>query len=177
VLENTIEIIPPTTSVLLSENIQIAQREAMMWGSKQLEAIEFGNTMHEILSYVRNKYDIELAITKAIENGFITEIQKPVVYKMLVDIVQHPDLVAFFDEDSEVFNERTILKKDTRNHIPDRIVIKNKDAYLLDYKTGTHNQKYVAQIAEYENALQEMGYTVQKKSLIYIGEKIEIVNL
>ena len=176
-IESKIGIIPPVTSSLLPENIKIAQREAMMWGSKQLEAIEFGNTMHEILSYIRNKYDVELAITKAIENGLITEMQKSVVHKMLEDIVQHPDLVAFFDENAEVFNERTILKKDTKNHIPDRIVIKNKDAYLLDYKTGTHNQKYVTQIAEYENALQEMGYEVQKKSLIYIGEKIEIVNL
>ncbi|WP_136667322.1 exodeoxyribonuclease V subunit beta [Flavobacterium sp. H122] len=175
--ERKIDIIQPVTSSLVSENIKIAQREAMMWGSKQQEAIEFGNTMHEVLSFVKSKYDVDLAIIKAIENGLITENQKEVVLQMLNDIVFHSELADFFDGKGQVFNERTILKKGTKNHIPDRIVVKEKEAYLLDYKTGTHNQKYVVQILEYENALKEMGFSVQKKSLVYIGEKIEILNL
>jgi ATP-dependent exoDNAse (exonuclease V) beta subunit len=175
--ESQVEIIQPVTSSLVSENIKIAQREAMMWGSKQQEAIEFGNTMHEVLSFVKNKYDVDLAVAKALENGLISESQKEIVFQMLNDIVFHPELNDFFDEKSLVFNERTILKKGVKNHIPDRIVINKKDAYLLDYKTGNHNQKYITQILEYENALNEMGFSIQKKSLVYIGEKIEVVNL
>lgn len=175
--ESQIEIIQPVTSSLAAENIKIAQREAMMWGSKQQEAIEFGNTMHEVLSFVKNKYDVDLAVAKALENGLISESQKEIVFQMLNDIVFHHELNDFFDDKSQVFNERTILKKGVKNYIPDRIVINKKDAYLLDYKTGNHNQKYITQILDYENALNEMGFSVQKKSLVYIGEKIEVVNL
>jgi ATP-dependent exoDNAse (exonuclease V) beta subunit len=56
-------------------------------------------------------------------------------------------------------------------------VVKNKNAYLLDYKTGAHQSKYEKQLNEYELALQEMGFNVLKKSLIYIGENLEIVHL
>lgn len=175
--ESNIEILQPVTSSIASENIKIAQREAMMWGTKQQEAIEFGNIMHEILSYVKVKYDVELAVIKAVENGLIAENQREIVRQVLDEIVGHPELVDFFDENAQVFNERTILKKNTKNYIPDRIVVKNQRAYLLDYKTGLHNQKYVAQIFDYEEALKGMGFLVQKKSLVYIGEKIEVVNL
>jgi hypothetical protein len=38
-----------------SKNIKIAQREALMWGTHQQEAIEYGNVIHEILSFVKTK--------------------------------------------------------------------------------------------------------------------------
>ncbi|WP_428224005.1 UvrD-helicase domain-containing protein [Flavobacterium sp.] len=172
-----VEPIAPVTSTIAVESIKIAQREAMMWGSKQLEAIEYGNTMHEVLSYVKTKYDIDLAVTKAVENGLITEGQRSEVQQAVSEIVKHPDLEAYFDPLAQVYNEQTILKKETKTHIPDRIVLHGKDAYLLDYKTGMHQPKYVKQLEEYEMVLMAMGFQVKKKALVYIGEGIEIVCL
>ena len=70
------------------------------------------------------------------------------------------------------------LKKQGKTIKPDRMVLnKNKEVYLLDYKTGTHNTKYQVQLENYQNAIELMGYKVVKKSLIYIGEKISVVHL
>ncbi|MES2812849.1 MAG: UvrD-helicase domain-containing protein [Bacteroidota bacterium] len=171
------EAIKVVTSTIQPESIKIAQREAMMWGTSQQEAIEFGNVMHKILSFVKTKFDIDLAITKAIEEGLITMNQESVVRNYVEAIVGNEDLKEFFDGKYQVFNERSIIKRGTKTMIPDRVVVNDKEAYLLDYKTGTHNQKYVSQITEYESVLQEMGFVVKKKSLIYIGEQLEIVNL
>ena len=44
------------------ENIKIAQKEALMWGTHQQESIEYGNVVHEILSFVKTKNDVDLAI-------------------------------------------------------------------------------------------------------------------
>ena len=171
------EFIKPPSSTLSPESIKIAQREALMWGTKQQEAIEFGNVMHKVLSYVNSKFDIDLAIVKALEEGLITYVQKETVEKVLSEIVLNENLKEFFDGQSQIFNERIIIKKGVKTIIPDRVVVNKKEAFLLDYKTGSHNQKYVQQLQEYENALREMGFDVKKKSLIYIGEKLEIVNL
>jgi hypothetical protein len=57
------------------------------------------------------------------------------------------------------------------------VVLKGNSAYLLDYKTGEKHHKHKTQLEEYEQALQEMNYSVAKKTLIYIGESIEIVTL
>ena len=159
------------------KKIKIAQREALMWGTDQIKAIEFGNVMHEILSFVKTVSDINLAIEKAIENGLITESQKPEVERTLNEIVNHPELQVFFEADKKVFNEQNIIKKGTATIKPDRVSVKEQMAYLLDYKTGAHQAKYEKQLAEYEKALQEMGFSVEKKTLVYIGEKLEVVHL
>lgn len=174
---NRVEEIRMQHSVIASEAIKIAQREALMWGTQQQEAIEFGNMMHEILSYVKTKNDVDLAVIKALENGLISENQKITVFETLQAIVNHPELDDFFAEGNLVFNERSILKKDAKMMIPDRVAIQGKKAYLLDYKTGSHQDKYEKQLAEYEFVLEEMGYDIDKKTLLYIGEKLEVVHL
>ena len=83
-----------------------------------------------------------------------------------------------FSGDIEVLNEQTIIQKEGKTIKPDRMVIsKNKEVHLLDYKTGLHQAKYKLQLENYQMAIEKMGYTVVKKSLVYIGEEINIIHL
>ena len=171
----TIEIV---NEVLNPKNIKIAQRESLMWGTHQQESIEFGNLVHEILSFVKTKNDVDLAITKSIESGLLTMSQKVAVAKSIQDIVNHADLKDCFANDVLVLNEQTIIQKEGKTIKPDRMVInKNNEVHLIDYKTGAHQAKYKLQLENYQSAIEKMGYKVTKKSLIYIGEQIEVVNL
>jgi ATP-dependent exoDNAse (exonuclease V) beta subunit len=175
---DTTKTIPLVGEILNPKNIKIAQRESLMWGTYQQEAIEYGNVVHEILSYVKTKTDVDLAITKAVESGLITFNQKETVYKTIQEIVNHSELSICFAEGNEVLNEQTIIQKQGKTIKPDRMVLtKNKEVFLLDYKTGTHNPKYQLQLENYQNAIELMGYKVVKKALIYIGEQINVVNL
>jgi ATP-dependent exoDNAse (exonuclease V) beta subunit len=160
------------------KNIKIAQREALMWGTHQQEAIEYGNVVHEILSFVKTKSDIDLAITKAIESGLINYNQKDLVFQTIQEIVNHTELSVCFTEGNEILNEQTIIQKQGKTIKPDRMVLtRNKEVFLLDYKTGTHNTKYELQLDNYQNAIELMGYKVVKKALVYVGSKINVVNL
>jgi ATP-dependent exoDNAse (exonuclease V) beta subunit len=175
---DTLKTIPLVSEILNPKNIKIAQREALMWGTHQQEAIEYGNVVHEILAFVKTKSDVDLAITKAVENGLIKVNQKDVVYKTIQEIVNHSELTNYFAEGNEVLNEQTIIQKLGSAIKPDRMVLnKNKEIYLLDYKTGTHSSKYQLQLENYQYAIELMGYKVVKKALIYIGEQINVVNL
>jgi ATP-dependent exoDNAse (exonuclease V) beta subunit len=165
------------THKLNPKNIKIAQREALMWGTDQQDAITFGNILHEIMAFILTKEDVDLAIQKAIELGLITVSQKDVFKETIQNIVNHSELKEYFELDVKVFNEQNIIKKASKTIKPDRVVLKGNTAYLLDYKTGEKHNNHKAQLEEYELALQEMKYTVAKKVLIYIGENIEIVNL
>ncbi|WP_081897812.1 exodeoxyribonuclease V subunit beta [Flavobacterium sp. 83] len=175
---DTSKTIPLVSEILNPQNIKIAQREALMWGTHQQEAIEYGNVIHEILSFVKTKNDVDLAIIKSIENGLITFAQKETVYNTIQEIVGHLELSTYFAEENEILNEQTIIQKEGKTVKPDRIVLtKNKEVLLLDYKTGTHNVKYQQQLANYQHAIEKMGYKVVKKALIYIGKEIDVVNL
>ena len=169
--------IQPLLSVINPNAIKIAQREALMWGTNQLKAIEFGNVLHEILSFIKIPLDINSALETALESGLITENQKIEVNNTLQEIIFHPELGDFFNKNAIILNEQSIIKKDFKTIKPDRVAILNKKAYLLDYKTGKHQAKYENQLRNYELALQEMGFEVQKKTLLYIGENLEIVHL
>jgi ATP-dependent exoDNAse (exonuclease V) beta subunit len=176
--ELTTQKIPQVVATLNPKNIKIAQRESVMWNTKQQEAIEYGNSIHEILSFVKTKKDIDLAITTAIENGLIVANQKEVVYNAIFEIVTHKELLGFFSEENKVLNEKTIIQKEGNLVKPDRMVInKANEIYLLDYKTGLHQAKYQLQLDSYQNAIEKMGFKVVKKALIYIGETINVVNL
>ena len=173
-----VKLIQSVGEVLNPKNIKIAQRESVMWGTHQQEAIEYGNVVHEILSFVKIKSDVDLAITKAVESGLIIISQKNMVFDTVYEIVNHPELSTYFEEGNQVLNEQTIIQKEGKTIKPDRMVLlKNKDVYLLDYKTGTHNSKYQLQLENYQEAIELMGYKVTKKSLVYIGEQINVVNL
>ncbi|NBW28381.1 MAG: ATP-dependent helicase [Flavobacteriaceae bacterium] len=170
--------IPTTSNVLNPKDIKIAQREALMWGTHQQKAIEYGNIIHEILSSVKTATDIDIAIQNAIENGLITLNQKETVLKSIQEIVNNIELQSYFSSGNEILNEQSIIQKEGKTIKPDRMVLtKNKEVYLLDYKTGTHNQKYQLQLENYQNAIEKMGLKVTKKALVYIGDKINVVNL
>ncbi len=170
--------IPLVTAILDPKNIKIAQREALMWGTKQQEAIEYGNVIHEILSFVKTQNDIDLAIIKAIENGLITYDQKKIAQNTIQEIVSHRELADYFLANHNILNEQTIIQKEGKTIKPDRMVIsKTKEVFLLDYKTGTHQAKYQLQLENYQNAIEKMGYKVTKKALVYIGESIDVVHL
>ena len=172
------ETIPQLFSILNPKKIKIAQRESLMWNTKQQKAIEYGNIIHEILSFIKTKEDINLALIKAIENGLIVSSQKEEVKKTIQEIIAHDALESFFSNEHKILNEKTIIQKVGTVIKPDRMVLSNNnEIYLLDYKTGLHQSKHTQQIENYQNAIEKMGFIVTKKVLVYIGETINVVNL
>ena len=159
-------------------NIRIAQRESIMWGTAQQDAISYGNLVHEILSTVTTRDDAALAVTKAVEAGLITALQQPEMRRVIEDIAGHESLAVYFATGNRILNEQTIIVKGSSSVKPDRMVLTpDNEVYLLDYKTGKHQDKYTKQLQDYESEIQKMGYKVTKKALVYIGEIIEIVHL
>ena len=72
--------------------------------------------------------------------------------------------------------ERKIITSKGAVLIPDRLNINEAgEITITDYKTGKYQKKHEVQINNYDIALQEMGYTISEKLLIYCSsEEIEI---
>ncbi|HEX8270409.1 MAG TPA: UvrD-helicase domain-containing protein [Flavobacterium sp.] len=171
-------VIPTLADILDPGDIKIAQRESLMWGTKQQDAIEYGNIIHEILSFIQTKDDVDLALSKAIENGLIAADDKETVRKTVQEIITHPELGCYYAAGNKILNEQTIIQIDGSPIKPDRMVLAaHKEVYLLDYKTGSHIQKYQQQLQNYQDSIEKMGFRVTKKALVYIGDKVNVVNL
>jgi hypothetical protein len=54
------------------------------------------------------------------------------------------------------------------------VVTPENKVFLLDYKTGSSNPKYKIQLDNYQKAIEDMGYEVVEKALIYIGKDVVV---
>ncbi len=170
--------IKPVARSLEFSHIRISGKAAMMWGTLQQDAIEFGNVVHELMAMVETADDIDQAVASALSKGIFTGEQLPLVKHTLSTIVHHPDLAEFFAPGNTVLNEQAIIRPGDRNVKPDRMVLTpNRNVLLMDYKTGAHRDSYVDQLADYERAITGMGYNVVKKVLVYTGRVVNVINL
>lgn len=158
-------------------SIRIAKKEALMWGTLQQDAIEFGNIIHQILSYIITKNDLQSALTKSIDEGLIQQSQKSIFEKKINQIIHHPELEDYFNPNYAVFTEHNIISPNEINLKPDRIVFHNSEAFLIDYKTGAQDEKHKKQIENYVRIIEKMNLKVTKKALLYIGEELKIIHL
>lgn len=158
-------------------SIKIAQKSALMWDNEQKSAIEFGNLVHQILAQVVNENDCDKAINKAYNEALFDNNKKTLFETMIAQIVFHEELKEYFNPENHILNEQTILVRNQINCKPDKLVFKDKQCYILDYKTGEKEKKHELQLNDYSKVIESMGYKVVKKTLVYIGEQINVIHL
>ena len=96
------------------------------------------------------------------------------IRKKIRAIVNHKSLSEFYEPNLLIYNEQEIVTKSNSIYVPDRIVINNNKATIIDYKTGIARKDYHTQLRTYSRVLNEMGYVVLNKILIYINKEISI---
>ncbi len=177
-------IFSETTSTLIQKKfyssptqnkaVNIVTRSGMLWDSKQAEAIEKGEIIHEILANINTEADLEKALGKAVNEGLITKKNLDKIEKVISKIIYHPALNSYFKKGSINYNEREILTSEGKRLRPDRLNIEGTLAQIIDYKTGQFQEKHAKQINEYAIALENIGYTVTNKIVVYLKKEPEL---
>ena len=156
--------------------IQVITQASFLWDEEKQLAITYGNLIHELMAQVYDRADLDNTLDEALWNGIITEENRETLRLLLGKIVDHKELLNCYNQESTIYNERTILSSDGTFHIPDRIeILPDGQAILIDYKTGQKNDSHRKQINFYGTLLEEMGYTIKNKFLIYVDTVIEII--
>jgi ATP-dependent exoDNAse (exonuclease V) beta subunit len=142
------------------------------------KAREYGILVHYILSKIKTKDDVESVIKEAVLAGDITIEESQKMLLEIKQLVSINSIASYFEKGVDVKNELEILTSTGEILRPDRVVVANNQAVVIDYKTGKKNaQKYHAQMRDYEFALLSLGYTSVKKLLLYIQEQeVEVLN-
>ena len=156
-------------------NITIVTKSGFLWDSAQQEAIEKGNLIHLVLSYIKTTSDIDFALNRLLDDGTIDVSQKDDLKLTINSIVHHPKLNAYFSSEYIIYNERDIISENGTTIRPDRLIITpNNDAIIIDYKTGKIKSSHYEQLDDYKNIIGQMNLNVIKSILIYINDSIEI---
>lgn len=156
-------------------NIKIITNSGYLWDTSQKEAIEKGNLIHNIMSLIKTNIDVDITLDNFLASGIINSTQKKELKTVITNIVKHPQLSDYFTSENTMYNEKNIITKEGVVLRPDRLVINcQKEAVILDYKTGLHDKKHAQQLQIYQDAIEDMNYVVTKKILIYINDNLEI---
>ena len=172
---NTIEQQEFISTAKEDHNIRVIANSGYLWDTKQEDAIEKGNLVHDIMEHVKVESDVDIAINNFESDGVINNTQAKALRISILEIINHPDLKPYFSQDNTIYNERDIISKTGKLYRPDRLVINSKnEVVIIDYKTGLHNPKYQHQLQDYQDVLEEMDFKVTKKLLLYINKGITI---
>ena len=157
-----------------NHNISIVANASKLWDTEKERAIAYGNLMHEILSKIISKEDVEKVVNTYVFEGIITTDESKTIKTKIYEVVEHPTLEKHFNASLLVFNERELITNQKVRQIPDRIVIDGNKVVIIDYKTGKQEKKHEQQISDYGFTLSEIGYNVAEKLLVYIDSKVTI---
>src|SRR5690606_14924260 len=156
-------------------NIKIVTKSGYLWDSAQGEAIEKGNLIHNIMSRIKTKNDIDFVIEEFVNESLINKTQANELKLKINDIVGHPQLATYFADGLKIYNEKDIIGNQGILLRPDRVVVNpKKEAVILDYKSGAESETHLEQLQAYQDILENMHLKVTKKILVYTNEKISV---
>lgn len=156
-------------------HLVMATQNAYFWNTSRGDAIEKGNLLHLILSYIHHKESIVPVLNRMEYEGKIEQTQKEILQKEIEQIVNHILLKDYFESTAEVTTEQEIFLSNGEVIRPDRInFLPNHQVTIIDYKTGGSKDIDRIQLAGYAEALEKLGFAVKEKILVYITGQISV---
>ena len=136
---------------------------------------EHGIAMHYVFSLVDYVSSIPAAVKRAVAEG-AASCSEDELLEMVNGKIESVREYGWFGEEYAVMNECSILTPSGEEKRPDRVLVKNGEATVIDYKFGAWSEddtmqlaKYKRQVSKYKELLTCMGYTNVKGYLWYIS--------
>lgn len=142
---------------------------------------QYGILVHKVLSEINSYDDIGIALDNLVKRGYLTNDAAARLKIKLDEIFALPGVSELFQERGspleggsggvwQVHSEKDILTPDGSILRPDRVITKENEAVVVDFKTGKFSEKFRDQMAAYESALKKMGYPTVTKYILSIQE-------
>lgn len=130
---------------------------------------EYGTLMHEIISKITHIDDLNRVIETYRLSGIINEEEQLNITDTLYIYLSTPQISEWYSGNYKVLNEIEILQPNGSFVRPDRVMIKEDEVIIVDYKFGEKEEKkYMKQVKSYMSHIKKMGYTHVKGYLCYI---------
>jgi ATP-dependent exoDNAse (exonuclease V) beta subunit len=155
--------------------IRVRKYSEESWSNEPTKR-EAGIVMHNLLQKLSHTTSVEDVVNSAINTGQISAEHRTEMTALLKSVTEHPELRSFFGKGSKEFSENDILIPGEKSSRPDRVVIANDTATVLEYKTGAESEDHVHQVKHYKSLLERMGYKSVTGKLIYL-DPLKVVEI
>jgi len=152
-----------------SKNTLVGKKERWIIGESHSARVD-GLIMHNLMSKIKTLDDIDVSIQIFENDGQITKEKASILKDEFISFIKKHKIESWFSSDYKVLNEVEILQNG-RNYRPDRVLIKDNHAIVIDYKFGEKADDYQKQVKNYLYAIKQMGYTTEGY-LCYIKQDV-----
>jgi len=167
--------IEPVKARTREQNLKVAFEFRKYRSTANNEALKYGKAVHELFSQIETQKDIEPAMEKALQEGFLSHDEVAHLEEKIARLFKLELMSYWFSETSEKYLEKELVNDQGDILRPDRIVIESDQVDVIDYKTGLVDKKnyskYVNQVRQYMSALHAMGYANVKGYIIAMDEE------
>lgn len=142
---------------------------------KQHHNIAVGELLHLVMSGIDKAGDVERTLRRLMIEGLIaTEKQYDKIKNLVERALSNQHARHWFDGSYRLYNECSILTADgeSASRRPDRVMIKDNEAIVVDYKFAKEDSEHKVQVERYMNLLRRMGYTNVKGYLWYVYKNV-----
>ena len=134
--------------------------------------IRQGEIMHNLFAMVRTPKDVPSAIERLRMEGIIESgAHERQILKLTNWALNHPKVKEWFSGTWELYNECAILYRKNgvlQTRRPDRVMMKDGEVIVVDFKFGKPYPEYEAQVREYMDLLEDMGYDHVRGYIWYV---------
>ncbi|GAB6011442.1 UvrD-helicase domain-containing protein [Viscerimonas tarda] len=131
---------------------------------------EYGTLMHEIISKVDTANNLEEVLELYHISGDITEAEKSDMRNTLSQFLSREAVLEWYSGKYKVLNEVEILQPNGSFLRPDRVMLKDGEVVVIDYKFGEkENKKYHKQLKYYMSLIGKMGYQKISGYICYVA--------
>lgn len=134
--------------------------------------IRQGQLLHNLFSVIRTQNDIPSAIERLRFEGIIESAkQEEQIRKLTEWALKHPLVKEWYSGSWTLYNECAIIYQENgelQTRRPDRVMMKNGEVIVVDFKFGKKHATYNKQVHEYMNLLANMGYQHIRGYLWYV---------
>lgn len=128
-----------------------------------------GVLMHTLFAQIKYKSEAEQVFSQALQRGVINQEEQTTISTQFYGLLNNPQIAAWFEEGWEVKTEAPILIPNSRDVRIDRIMIKDDQAIVIDYKTGEPREEDQEQVHTYMRILFSMNFIKVEGFVLYLN--------
>ena len=158
--------------------IKIARRAPVYWSADQSKNKHaWGTLIHDTLAAIRTREDVAATVALNSAANLLSEEETELLTQRVTTTIDHTLLKEYFNANVELRPETGILTPAGDVFRPDRVILKENETVIMEFKTGLPDPKHRNQLDNYGHLLEQMGYSNIRKLLVYIDEMVNVVVL
>ena len=135
--------------------------------------IRQGQLLHTLFASIDTREDLPSAIERLLFEGVIESAEKAEeIRKVAERALSLKEVKDWYSGEWTLYNECSIIYNDEQGKMqtrrPDRVMMKDDEVVVVDFKFGKKKPEYSTQVREYMFLLSEMGYTDIKGYIWYV---------